>query len=95
MNVHIEIGRPDHTVVIEAVGTGEDIAAELTAAVGVIYAQISQAEKSAGAEFRAALTAMVCERAQVWTTEETRITGGYGRCIVYVPPETEEANGED
>lgn len=86
MSLHIEIGRPDRTAIIEAAGTGEDIAAELATAAGVIYAQLAQTERSASAEFRAALTAMVRADAQVWTAAEAGILGGYGRCIVYMPP---------
>lgn len=86
MSLHIEIGRPDRMAIIEAMGTGADIAAELTAAVGVIYAQLAQTDRGAGAEFRAALTAMVRDDAQVWTTAEAEIPGGYGRCVVYMRP---------
>lgn len=86
MSLHIEIGSSDRMAIIEAIGTGEDIAAELTAAVGVIYTQLAQTERSVGSEFRAALTAMVRADAHIWTAAEEGIPGGHGRCIVYMPP---------
>ena len=92
MSVHIDIGRPGHVAVVEATGTCDDIAAELAAVAGLIYAQFCQTGTSAGEDFRAALTAMTREEAAIWTAANTTIKGGYGRCIVYVPQEEQEAD---
>ena len=89
MSVHIDIGRPGHVAVVEATGTCDDIAAELAAVVGLIYAQFCQTGTSAGADFREALTAMTREDAAIWTAADTTIKGGYGRCIVCASPEAE------
>ena len=95
MSAHLDIGRPGRIAIIEAAGTGEDIAAELTAAAAAIYAQLSQTDESVGAEFRAALTAMTREDAQIWTVAHTKIKGGYGQCVVYAPREgAEECHSE-
>ena len=95
MSVHIEIGYPGRWVVVEAAGTSENIAAELAAAASMIYAQLGATETSAGADFRAALTAMLRKDAAIWDSAKTTIKGGYGRCIVYAPPQPGETkNGE-
>lgn len=95
MSVHIDIGKPNQTVIVEVSGTSEDIAAEFAAAAGLVYAQLSKTEKSAGADFRAALTAMTREDSQMWSVADSRIDRSYGRCVVYMFPGQEEHDGKD
>lgn len=93
MSVHIELGRSNGAAIVEAIGTSEDIAAEMTAAIGLIYAQISRTKESAGAEFREALTAMTREDAEIWAAVQREIKRGYGTCVVWLPLEREDEHG--
>lgn len=87
MSVHIEMDR-DRGTTIETAGKTDDVAAELTAAIGLIYAQLFQAEPSSAEEFREAVTAMTREDAEIWTAAKAEINGSYGTCAVCFPPES-------
>ncbi len=83
--LHIDI-RQGHTAAIEISGDCDTVAAQITAAIGLIYTQLCDANGYAGAVFREAITTMLADDASVWTEARSLNLRGESSGIVFVSP---------
>lgn len=82
--VHIEI-HSGRASIIEASGQYDTVAGEITAAVGVIYANLCNTGTDIGEGFREAITSMLSDKSSVWE-ESHKVNTGVGASIVFAPP---------
>ena len=82
VRIDMEKGCP---VDISVSGDCDEIAGQVTAAVGVIYALLGGAKTNAGKVFRSAISSMLADDARIWDESPRAKLNGRGCSVVFDP----------